>query len=188
MDTTVAAEEALDLFDDRGLSYRNSKVSDAIFGSSPRHRALDDVKQSSSRRDSPTLPWRRVSAGSAQAGTASTPPRKPRRVASTSAVKRPDSPDIDTILAKTPRPRRSASSLFPSPASTSKVEGGARFRSTFSLRAVIKAEKSQDGDIESIIDEDLLEKLENDSESDGGGGSESDSSIDIHTSLPSVHS
>ncbi|KAI0071250.1 hypothetical protein K474DRAFT_1669190 [Panus rudis PR-1116 ss-1] len=185
MDTTIAAEEALDLFDDRGLSYRTSKVSDAIFGSSPRHRTvLDDVKHTPSRRDSPTLPWRRVSVDSANAGAASaSTPRKPRRVASASAVKRPDSPDIETILAKTPRPRRSTSALFSSPTSTSKA-GGTRSRSTLSLRAAIKSEKSQNGDTDSILDEDLLEKLENDSESDGVGGSESDSSIDIHTPLP----
>ncbi|CAL1715931.1 unnamed protein product [Somion occarium] len=178
---TVAAAEALDLFDEQGLSSPSSKSSKLFLGSSPRHRSLRNIKQSLSRRDSPTLPWRRASTDSVQQRTV-TPTRS--RTASASQVKRPDSPDIDTILKKTPRPRRSSSSVFP--AASLATKGRSRSQSTLSLRSAAKKDKLPFGDTDSVLDDynTLLEKLENDSDSDNVEGSESDSSIDVHTPLP----
>ncbi|EKM58453.1 uncharacterized protein PHACADRAFT_252784 [Phanerochaete carnosa HHB-10118-sp] len=135
---------------------------DAVFGSA-RKRSLSKSKEPS-RRDSQTLPWktsmRHPNARKESIDVnSSSPPSQPSRS---------ESPDIDTILAKTPRPRRTSSvGLFLSPHSRNNASPTAR----------------QDGLPEQSLSS-IYSSLFGD-ESDGeGGGSESDSSIDIHTPLP----
>ena len=132
----------------------------------------------------------------------------------TKQPKRPDSPDIDAILAKTPRPRRRTSAMFPShshshshhsiapsvgrrqsaPLSSfsslnarSPPRGGALKRDLNALGGgLVGEDDSLLSDYGSILDGDSpfdeLECLEMELEMDGG--SESDSSIDVHTPLP----
>lgn len=175
---TAIAAEALDLFDEQGLS--NPKHSRLVMGSSPRLRSLKDPKQSPSLRDSGTLPWRRASVDSIR--QRSVTPTRPRG-ASASQTKRPNSPDIDTYLKRTPRPRRSSSAVFTGVPS---LKGGSRSQSTTSLRSAAKKDKLNLGEGKSLLDDrsPLSEKLESDSDSDNGGGSETDSSIDVNTPLP----
>ncbi|KAL4247945.1 hypothetical protein ABKN59_008929 [Abortiporus biennis] len=167
---TAAAEEALDFFDEQNISFRTST---ALFGSSPRR--ISDAGSSHARRDSQTLPLRRASMDSlrrTQSNASTTTP--PRARAASTQVKRPDSPDIETMIAKTPKPRRRTSSILDTPGTQSRAQ------STLSLRSAIKEFK----DDESIIS-DYGNLLDNDSPlEDMDGGSESDSSIDVHTPLP----
>lgn len=174
IDTAIAAE-ALDLFDEQSLS--NPKASKLVMGSSPRLRPFKDPKQSPTLRDSGTLPWRRASMDSIRQRSVTTPTRN--RGTSASQPKRPDSPDIDTYLKRTPRPRRSSSAVPSGVPSLKKTS-----RSSTSLRSKSKADglkATKDSALDSYGS--LLEELGY-SDSDNGGGSETDSSIDVNTPLP----
>lgn len=180
IDTAIAAE-ALDFFDEQGFSSPSSKSSKFAMNNSPRLRHLKELKQSPSLRDSGALPWRRASVDSIRQRSVTTPTRP--RGASASLAKRPDSPDIDTYLKRTPRPRRSSSATF---TGSPGLRGGSRSQSTLSLRSAAKKDKLKLGGGDSILEDygTLLEQLEDDSDSDNGGGSETDSSIDVTTPLP----
>ena len=182
--------EALDLFDDKNASFRTSKLAlaGAVFGSSPRARAATDSPQRpQSLYQSRPVPVRRsTSEALARPGT-STPPSLRSASNTTQVPERPGSPDIDAILAKTPRPRRASSAIFSSPSRPpGSLRQSKRSHSTYSLRSETKDGKPPGEDDESIFSiSDYGALLEEDeSQSDGEGGSESDSSLDIHTPLP----
>ncbi|KAH8094473.1 hypothetical protein BXZ70DRAFT_359927 [Cristinia sonorae] len=174
---TAAAAEALDLFDERNASFRTSKLVGAVLGSSPRRPVYP-----TSIRGSPSH-LRRATSEAVPRSTPSTPSRL-RSASTTQGQGRPGSPDIEDILSKTPRPRRASSAVFSSPSRASIRPTPKRSPSAFSLRSEGKDGKGDDDEsIFSISDYGaLLEEPE--SLSDGEGGSESDSSLDIHTPLP----
>ncbi len=171
LDSTILeledSAQDLEVFGDFDLDPQSPKLANAVFGSA-RQRAFDKVKAASSRRDSPTLPWRNPSVRSSTKKSSG-------QEAQTEAVRRPDSPDINTILATTPRPRKSSTSAArplsrPSHAQTS------------SPGRLLKDESLD----ESLTSEfGTLVELDSDLENEDGG-SESDSSLDIHTPLPYV--
>ncbi|PSS34049.1 hypothetical protein PHLCEN_2v1953 [Hermanssonia centrifuga] len=167
-------EEVADIFSEFGLQPQSPKLAEALFGSA-RQRSLDKVKASSSRRDSPTLPWRNPSVRST-----AREPKRADRPSDTTFPPRSNSPDIDAIIAKTPRPRRSSTSVLstPSPASRSLTSLGVRNRSPQNIGA-----KKVARDETSLIS-DFGALLEADSDLEDDNGSETDSSLDIHTPLP----
>ncbi|KAJ3535990.1 hypothetical protein NM688_g6898 [Phlebia brevispora] len=155
VDSTVSlgpeeSAEVLDVFNDiaNDLHPSSPKLANALFGTA-RQRSISKLK-SPSRRDSPTLPWRTNSQRSMR----------------------------ETILANTPKPRRSSSTFLSSPT---------RNPSTHSLDKSPKFDDNED-----IIDDrsfasvsdygNLLDDIDSGPEDDDG--SETDSSIDIHTPLP----
>jgi hypothetical protein len=88
---------------------------------------------------------------------------------------RPRSPDVNSILARTPRPRR--------------VSSSANLRNRSPVKAV-RRRISEGGVLRGVDDDSLLSgmpALDSDSEhGQAAGGSDSDSSIDLHTPLPYV--
>ncbi|PCH43215.1 hypothetical protein WOLCODRAFT_138243 [Wolfiporia cocos MD-104 SS10] len=103
-------------------------------------------------------------------------------------VRRPGSPDVSTMLAKTPRPRRRSAAAFP-PSAFGRSRTSLPMARSKSLRGERTAGMGTDGDspfsdhsfIAGIKELDAEDELRLD---DGDGGSESDSSIDLHTPLP----
>ncbi|THH31195.1 hypothetical protein EUX98_g2963 [Antrodiella citrinella] len=180
--------ETLDFFDDRNASFRTSKLTaaGAVFGSAPRYRApTDPAQRTIATQPSPSSRLQRRSSEALPRAI----PTTPSRLRSSSAAQvqekvpeRPGSPDIEAILAKTPRPRKTSTVSPP----RSLLRSGQRSQSTLSLRLNAKERKSvaeDDESIFSISDYGMLLE-EDESQSDEAGGSESDSSIDIHTPLP----
>lgn len=162
-----ASSQDLEAFTtDFSLDPQSPKLAGAVFGSA-RLRSLSKSKDSS-RRDSPTLPWQ--SSKSAASSTSGAVQATESRA--TPPIERPDSPDISVILAKTPRPRKSTSSLF-----------SASSLSSQSRSSTKKTPKTPIDDESLISDFGTLLELESDFED---GGSASDSSLDIHTPLPYV--
>lgn len=158
--------QILEMVEDFSLEMGSPRVAGAVFGSA-RKRSLSKAKEPS-RRDSQTLPWKspmRNSNARKENGGAKDP-------SASSQPARSESPDIDTILAKTPRPRRvSSTGLFTSPRSQNSTSSrtsptaGQKDLSERSLTSIYSSLPEDDSEVE-------------------GGGSESDSSIDIHTPLP----
>lgn len=147
------------------------KLANAVFGVA-RQRTISKLK-SPSRRDSPTLPWRTSSQRSTSSALGNANNEKSRPAA---PPQRPDSPDIETILANTPRPRKSSTSLFSTPS---------RAPSSSSLQASPRLEENDDLlDDRSFASVSDYGNLLEDIDSEDGDGSETDSSIDIHTPLP----
>lgn len=169
LDSTILdleeSTQDLEVFGELDLDPQSPKLANAVFGSA-RQRAFDKVKAASSRRDSPTLPWgNRSSRSNAKKQPAQEPQNEP--------VRRPDSPDINAILATTPRPRK---------ISTSAARPGSRppqahTASPGKSRIGGSPENSITSSFETLLE--LDSDLEN-----GDGGSESDSSLDLHTPLP----
>ncbi|TFK84671.1 hypothetical protein K466DRAFT_217006 [Polyporus arcularius HHB13444] len=174
------------------LSPTSPSMANAVFGSArPRRPSTPksppaELSQSSQPRSQPQTPVRKDRPlppipGPAQVRSPRTtrtglPPRA-------RPAQRPDSPDVETMIARTPRPRRKSSATFNPPL--------ARTRSNSSMAVPSSwkgAAKSKEEDNDSIISDygALVEKEdESEDEKEGnGGGSESDSSIDIHTPLP----
>ncbi|KAH9929445.1 uncharacterized protein B0H18DRAFT_211913 [Fomitopsis serialis] len=144
--------------------------SGAIFGSSrPRARTPSNPKPISPSQPaaSPDHPMQTRVRKLSEAKK--TPARRQASVGD--QVNRPDSPDLDTILANTPRPRR-RSSVAVSPSTTRSRTSSVA--SPFGWRV---SGTDQDG-TELRGSDDDLRGLE------GDDGSESDSSIDLHTPLP----
>ncbi|CCM05822.1 uncharacterized protein FIBRA_08056 [Fibroporia radiculosa] len=142
----------------------------ALFGSSPRRRAPSNPKP--------------ISPGGSLAKTQDPLPKILPKTSSTrrqphagANVKRPDSPDLGTILANTPRPRRRSAAAV-SPAN--------RIRSRTS--SIVGAPLNWKGKIEegsSGLESTLgVGEDSDDNFRLGDDGSESDSSIDLHTPLP----
>ncbi|KAL6302538.1 hypothetical protein BKA93DRAFT_387721 [Sparassis latifolia] len=165
-----------------GESLTEELFPNAVFGSAPRRHKNSNPKPKVDT-SVPTL-TRRIT-------MQTTPPKVPSRSLTrpSSAAKRPDSPDLRTILANTPRPRRKSSASF-SPAS-----GGLHLRSRSTTNGLSRrssiAEQSPDNvsvsDYGALLEE--AEGVDTDEENRLGkvvedGGSESDSSIDLHTPLP----
>ncbi|KAI0740047.1 hypothetical protein C8Q76DRAFT_689056 [Earliella scabrosa] len=167
------------------LSPTSPTLASAVFGSAPRPRRPSTPKsppsglsrsqpQTPSRSDK-ALPPVPTSTQSKSVRTKNPPPRA-------RLERRPDSPDVDTMIARTPRPRRKSSATFRSPMAR------VRSNSSMAVPSSWKGVKSKEDDGESVISDygTLLEK-EAESEEDkpaDDDGSESDSSIDIHTPLP----
>ncbi|KAH9896057.1 hypothetical protein C8Q73DRAFT_665068 [Cubamyces lactineus] len=163
------------------LSPKSPVVADAVFGSAPRPR------RPSTPKSPPTnLPQTSASAKKDKAlppvpglsSTTTTPAR------TRGATKRSDSPDVETMIARTPRPRRKSSATFNSPILRARSNSSMMVPSSW---RGLKGKETVAGDNESVIsdygtllkddDSDLERQLE-------GDGSESDSSLDIHTPLP----
>lgn len=155
--------QILDIVGDFSLDPQSPKLASAVFGSA-RKRSLRKLKEPS-RRDSPTLPWDMPLRDSKKGGVqAKKLPELPKT--------RPESPDIETILARTPRPRKKASpSTLPSPRS----QGSSSTKTSPKIGNTVLSEYSLSSIYSSLLDDDSDRE---------DGGSESDSSIDIHTPLP----
>lgn len=170
LDLEESARDLQDFADDFSLDAQSYSLANALFGSA-RQRTANKGKLPL-RRDSPTLPWRNPSLRSTRKEGVKAERAQPQ---ATSRVGRPDSPDIQTILSKTPRPRKSSSATF----SGSISSLSSRSQSSSNLRKTPTASR----DDESLISDSTLLELDSDFED---GGSESDSSLDIHTPLPYV--
>lgn len=109
------------------------------------------------------------------------------RMASQKQSPRPDSPDVETILAKTPRPRRRSSATFNSPLnrlrsrSHSTLGTGSTKSSTSSGQGMASESLTDVSDYGVLLQQDTVPEENIEEE---GDGSESDSSIDVHTPLP----
>lgn len=162
LDLEESAQD-LEVFADFDLDPQSPKLANALFGSA-RQRVVDKVKTAASRRDSPTLPWRSTDSRSKSGQTSKDtgPARRPPL--------RSSSPDIQTILATTPRPRKNSSAALPASRSSS-------YSSPSKLSPKSSREDTLVSEFGSLLE--LDSDLEN-----GDGGSESDSSLDIHTPLP----
>ncbi|KAI0357234.1 hypothetical protein OH77DRAFT_145958 [Trametes cingulata] len=166
---------------------------DAVFGSFSRTRKPSNPKSPSANLPAttgsgsqPSTPAKKDKALPPVPGPRS-PPRQTAPAAPASArsraAKRPDSPDVETMIARTPRPRRKSSATFSSPL----VRARSNSNMVPSSWRGLKGKEKVADDNESVIsdygtllkddDSDMERMLE-------GDGSESDSSIDIHTPLP----
>lgn len=151
---------------------------------SPRIRTSSMSKPSKSPGHALPLPG--VTESSALTEVAGSPPRRQQRAGIDSI--RPPSPDIGTILATTPRPRRRSSAAF-APSS---------FRVRSRTSSVTSVPSSWQGNVDEaatssplggLMDDGGLKEVDSDIDSQSGkelegDGSESDSSIDLHTPLP----
>ncbi|KAI1784582.1 hypothetical protein LXA43DRAFT_954889 [Ganoderma leucocontextum] len=179
------------------LSPKSPTIASAVFGSSPRtRRPSTSLSPSGSVSQQPHTPSHTGKAlpllpGHAQTQTQTqTQTRSPRSKKKTSNAPqrgggRPDSPDVETMIKRTPRPRRTSSATFSnSPVARTRSTQGPTTAVPSSWRAT---SKKPDDDTESIVS-DYGMLLEKDASMDQklleGDGSESDSSIDIHTPLP----
>ncbi|KAI8976331.1 hypothetical protein BD414DRAFT_165415 [Trametes punicea] len=178
------------------LSPKSPVLAEAVFGSAPRPRRPSTPKSPPSTLPNATQAQTTTPAKKDKALPPIPGPTSPRSPPSAAAAmsnersrgapsKRADSPDVETMIARTPRPRRKPSATFHSPILRAKSNPAMVVPSSW------KGLKSKDrvvaGDDESVIsdygtllkddDSDLERQLE-------GEGSESDSSIDIHTPLP----
>ncbi|KAI0764230.1 hypothetical protein BD413DRAFT_196757 [Trametes elegans] len=170
------------------LSPKSPAVADAVFGSAPRPRRPSTPKSplggSSSQLSTPAKkdkalpPVPAQAASGARAKSGATPLRaRPAR--------RPDSPDVETMIARTPRPRGKSSVTFNPPPAHGRKPSAMAIPSSW--KGIKAGEKAGDGDTESIISDYGTLLKDDDSEMERmleGEGSESDSSIDIHTPLP----
>lgn len=163
LDLEESAQDLEVFTDDFTLDPQSPKLANAVFGSA-RQRALSKSKDLS-RRDSQTLPWQ-----SSQVTSATTGVTQAGEARATAIVERPDSPDIQMILAKTPRPRKSTSSIFTASSLSSQSRSSTK-----------KTPKTPVDDESLISDFGTVLELDSDFED---GGSASDSSLDIHTPLP----
>lgn len=156
--------QLLDLIGDFPLDPQSPKLATAVFGSA-RKRSITKLKEPS-RRDSQTLPWTATSSRSSKTNSMDVNKQLP-------APPRSSSPDIDAILARTPRPhRKKSASVF----SISSREQG-RSATKPSPKIDDHSEHSLSSIYSSLLDD-------HDDLNAEGSGSESDSSLDIHTPLP----
>lgn len=142
----------------RTESPRTPDVRGAVFGS-----AQPRLRRTSTPRTPP--PVKEIPRSIATFSRMAQPPQTPPK----SARQRPESPDVETILASTRRPRRKSSATF-SPALS-------RTRPRAATAGAPTSWRGLEGD-ESPDRSSLLE------ESGEEDGSESDSSIDVSTPLP----
>ncbi|KAI0665317.1 hypothetical protein C8Q78DRAFT_1084102 [Trametes maxima] len=119
----MASEEQVVYLQDKLATILSSKspaVSEAVFGSAPRPR----------RPSTPKSPPSTLPTAASQTSTpakkdkilppvpgAKSPPRSTATPGRIRAGRRPDSPDVETMIARTPRPRRKSSATFTSPIS-----------------------------------------------------------------------
>ncbi|TBU26676.1 hypothetical protein BD311DRAFT_847341 [Dichomitus squalens] len=165
------------------LSPKSPTLASAVFGSSPRPRRPSTPRSPSGSVSQPHTPSRsEKSLPPVPAPAQSRSPRSTRNPPPRGARpdKRPDSPDVETMIKRTPRPRRKSSATFHSPIAR------ARSNSSMAMPSSWKGVKKDD-DSGSVISDygALLDKDDSmDEKQLEGDGSESDSSIDIHTPLP----
>ncbi|GJE96236.1 hypothetical protein PsYK624_124300 [Phanerochaete sordida] len=158
--------QILEMVEGLSLGPASPNAPGAVFGSA-RKRSLSKAKEAS-QRDSQTLPWKNpMRYSNARKDSVdvkkSSPPSPPARS---------ESPDIDAILARTPRPRKTSLAGPLSPP---------RVRSTPSSRTSPQSAHKHLAD-QSLSS--IRSAIFEDESDDGEGGSESDSSLDIHTPLP----
>ncbi|KAH9932843.1 hypothetical protein B0H21DRAFT_90528 [Amylocystis lapponica] len=158
----------------------------AIFGSaSPRRRALSNPR--------PLLEEVSIVMPKSTAPRAPpvTPPRKPIQAAN--LEKRSASPDLATMIAKTPRPRRrSLATTSPASRLLSRSGSANAVPSSWKKKASVRRDDvSVNVDYGTVLRGDLFTNPEVDLDEEDhlnneldGDGSESDSSIDLHTPLP----
>ncbi|KAI0667523.1 hypothetical protein C8Q78DRAFT_385790 [Trametes maxima] len=190
----MASEEQVVYLQDKLATILSSKspaVSEAVFGSAPRPR----------RPSTPKSPPSTLPTAASQTSTpakkdkilppvpgAKSPPRSTATPGRIRAGRRPDSPDVETMIARTPRPRRKSSATFTSPISRGRANSSMVVPTSWKGIGGKEKDRGKAGDdAESMIsdygmllhddDSDMERQLE-------GDGSESDSSIDIHTPLP----
>ncbi|KIP10438.1 hypothetical protein PHLGIDRAFT_33836, partial [Phlebiopsis gigantea 11061_1 CR5-6] len=156
--------QLLDLVGDFSLDPQSPKLATAVFGSA-RKRSITKPKEPS-RRDSQTLPWTATSPRSSKTNSMDLNKRLPEPPRSTS-------PDIEAILAKTPRPHRKKSASVFSVHLSEQAKGATRS----SPKIDDHPEHSLSSIYSSLHDD-------HDELNAEGSGSESDSSLDIHTPLP----
>ncbi|TBU42499.1 hypothetical protein BD309DRAFT_178796 [Dichomitus squalens] len=165
------------------LSPKSPTLASAVFGSSPRPRRPSTPRSPSGSVSQPHTPSRSekslppvpVPAQSRSPRSTRNPPPRGAR-----PDKRPDSPDVETMIQRTPRPRRKSSATFHSP--MARARSNSSMVTPSSWKGVTK-----DDDTGSVISDygALLDKDDSmDEKLLEGDGSESDSSIDIHTPLP----
>lgn len=155
--------QILDMVGDFSLDPQSPKLANAVFGIA-RKRSLGSKLKEPPRRDSQTLPVTNASKKSSMEVNKRLP--APPRT-------RPDSPDIGTILSKTPRPQRKKSgSMF----SSSRSQGSTSTKTSPKIDSKAFPDHSVSSLYSSLFDDE--------SDGDDGGSYESDSSIDIHTPLP----
>jgi len=161
---------------------------DAIFGTARRRRTPSNPKPISSGASLQSA-LRTTEVAMRKINT-ELPNRRPTRAGE--HIKRPDSPDVGTILANTPRPRRRSSAAF----SPSAFRAPSRNVSAAGAPSSWKAKPG--GSVEDISFASDLGVLVGDAHEELAGsdeelqvekeleddGSESDSSIDLHTPLP----
>ncbi|PIL32436.1 hypothetical protein GSI_05138 [Ganoderma sinense ZZ0214-1] len=177
------------------LSPQSPTMASAVFGSSPRTRRPSIPHlPSGSVSQQPTSPPHQGKAlpplpehAQPQSQTQTRSPRSKRKTKTSGGPRgRPDSPDVETMIKRTPRPRRTSSVTFQtnsnSPIGRTRSATGTGMAVPSSWRGPGKRqgldEDSEDSgmllDKDASMDEKMLER----------DGSESDSSIDIHTPLP----
>ncbi|KAI9068554.1 hypothetical protein FKP32DRAFT_1561442 [Trametes sanguinea] len=196
----MASDERIVYMDDDGnleqiLSPKSPVMAEAVFGSAPRPHRPSTPKSppstSSTTTTSKTTPTRKEKALPPVPAPASSKPQPRVNTKSTERarpLKRADSPDVETMIARTPRPRRKSSATFGSPILRARTNAGMAVPSSWKgLNAKEKEKGAGAGDNESVISDygTLLKDDDSDFERQlEGEGSESDSSIDIHTPLP----
>ncbi|KAM5541517.1 hypothetical protein V8D89_004707 [Ganoderma adspersum] len=178
------------------LSPKSPTMASAVFGSAPRTRRPSIPNASASISQQPGTPPPKGKAlpplpPHAQSQTQTRSPRSKKKTKTNDAPRgRPDSPDVETMIKRTPRPRRISSATFQantnSPVARTRSATGSGVLVPSSWRGAAKRQ-GLDDDNESIAS-DYGTLLDKDASMDEkmleGDGSESDSSIDIHTPLP----
>ncbi|KAI0631827.1 hypothetical protein C8Q77DRAFT_1061521 [Trametes polyzona] len=178
------------------LSPKSPVVAEAVFGSAPRPRRPSTPRSPptalsaapTSQTSTPLKKEKTLPPVPASSATSKSLPKlstgTPSRIR---PAKRPDSPDVETMIARTPRPRRKSSATFTSPILRARSSTSMAVPSSWKGLPGPKGKDKVAEDAESVIsdygtllkddDSDMERMLE-------GDGSESDSSIDIHTPLP----
>ncbi|EMD34941.1 hypothetical protein CERSUDRAFT_116464 [Gelatoporia subvermispora B] len=148
--------------------------SDAIFGHA-RKRSLSKPRSDAEDRPAttPSNPPVQKTVPKARAA-----PSKPK------PIRRPDSPDIETIIAKTPRPRRRSSATFPSPAARLRSRSYSTLASESTKSSTSSGKGKANESLDDVSDYGVLLQESVPEDTEEGDGSESDSSIDVHTPLP----
>ena len=180
------------------LSPKSPTMASAVFGSAPRTRRPSIPNASASIPQQPGTPPPIGKAlpplpPHAQPQSQSRSPRSKKKTKANDAPRgRPDSPDVETMIKRTPRPRRISSATFQAnanlPIARKRSATGSGVSVPSSWRGPGKRQ-GLDEDNESFVS-DYGTLLDKDASMDEklleGDGSESDSSIDIHTPLPCV--
>ncbi|KAH9850463.1 hypothetical protein C2E23DRAFT_835197 [Lenzites betulinus] len=160
------------------LSPKSPVVAEAVFGSAPRPRRPSTPKSPpASLLSTPTKSDKALPPVPASAPTRSLSKITPAR---SRTGRRPDSPDVETMIARTPRPRRKSSATFSSPILRSRSNSSMAVPSSWKgLKEKEKGSERAISDYDTLLkDEESLSDMEQQLE---GDGSESDSSLDIHT-------
>ncbi|KAI0820891.1 hypothetical protein BC628DRAFT_1422555 [Trametes gibbosa] len=172
------------------LSPKSPVVAEAVFGSAPRPRRPSTPRSPPAGLSSPSL----ISTPTKKDKVlppvpSSAPTRSFSKITGTPSRsrpgRRPDSPDVEAMIARTPRPRRKSSATFTSPILRARSNSSMAVPSSWKGLKEKEKEAARErvvSDYDTLLkDEESLSDMERQLE---GDGSESDSSLDIHTPLP----